>query len=474
MTDVAYTSAADLAASIKARRLSAVEATRATLARIERLQPVLNCFITVCADEALSAAAAIDARIARGEDPGPLAGVPLAVKDLVNTAGVRTTFGSFIHENNIPDKDSVSVARLKAAGAVLVGKTTTPEFGHMVWTQAPLFGRTRNAWDATRTSGGSSGGAAAACAAGIAPLHVATCAGGSTRIPAACNGVVGFKQSLGLIPHDMAPDAFANLSYITPTTRTVMDTALMLEAMAGPDWADPHSFGMSAAGCVDAARAPRSLKGLRVAWRPFLGNTVIDQEYLRIAASAARTFETLGATMHEMPDDMEPTEPMWLVLSTALWRARFSDQLPKWRERMSPTLLGQIDRGGDHTAEMLSRANLQRTQLYRKVQRWFDTVDIIVMPTLTRTAVGIDEGLFEPIEIEGRKVDTVRKAWFPYTHPFNLTGNPAVTLPAGLHSDGLPVAIQLVGRRGADALLIAAAAHFERARPWAQLRPALD
>ncbi|MBV1696151.1 MAG: amidase, partial [Hyphomicrobiales bacterium] len=149
MTDVAYTSAADLAASIKARRLSAVEATRATLARIERLQPVLNCFITVCADEALSAAAAIDARIARGEDPGPLAGVPLAVKDLVNTAGVRTTFGSFIHENNIPDKDSVSVARLKAAGAVLVGKTTTPEFGHMVWTQAPLFGRTRNAWDAT-------------------------------------------------------------------------------------------------------------------------------------------------------------------------------------------------------------------------------------------------------------------------------------------------------------------------------------
>lgn len=474
MTEVAFTSAADLSAAIKARRLSAVEATRATLSRIERLQPVLNCFITVCADEALASASAIDARIGRGEDPGPLAGVPLAVKDLVNTAGVRTTFGSFIHEHNVPKKDSVSIARLKAAGAVLVGKTTTPEFGHMVWTQAPLFGRTRNAWDATRTAGGSSGGAAAACAAGIAPLHVATCAGGSTRIPAACNGVVGFKQSLGLIPHDMAPDAFANLSYITPTTRTVLDTALMLEAMAGSDWADPHSFGMSAAGCVDAARAPGSLKGLRIAWRPFLGNTVIDRDYLRVAAAAAQTFEALGATMHEMPDDMEPTEPMWLVLSTALWRARFADLLPIWRDRMSPTLLGQIDRGGDHTAEMLSKANLQRTALYRKIQRWFETADIIVMPTLTRTAVGIEEGLFEPIEIEGRKIDTVRKAWFPYTHPFNLTGNPAVTLPAGLHSDGLPVAIQLVGRRGADALLVRAAALFEQARPWGHLRPPLD
>jgi aspartyl-tRNA(Asn)/glutamyl-tRNA(Gln) amidotransferase subunit A len=302
---------------------------------------------------------------------------------------------------------------------------------------------------------------------------VATCAGGSTRIPAACNGVVGFKQSLGLIPHDMAPDAFGNLSYITPTTRTVTDTALMLHVMSGPDWSDPHSFGASNAGILAAADTNGDLKGLRFAWRPFLGNTVIDKEYMAIASDAARTFEALGATMSEMADDMEPTEPMWLVLSTALWRARFADLLPKWRDRMSRTLVGQMERGGEHTAEMLAKANLQRTALYRKVQSWFDTVDVIVMPTLTRTAVPIQEGLFEPIEIEGRKVDTVRKAWFPYTHPFNLTGNPAVTLPAGFHSDGLPVAIQLVARRGADALLIKAAALFEKSRPWSERRPNL-
>ena len=188
---------------------------------------------------------------------------------------------------------------------------------------------------------------------------------------------------------------------------------------------------------------------------------------------AASAFADLGADMHEMADDMEPTEPMWLVLSTALWNARFSHLLPEWRDRMSPTLLRQMAGGSAHTAEMLARAYVKRTELYRKIQGWFDHADIIVMPTLTRTAVPLQEALFDPIEIEGRKIDTVRKAWFPYTHPFNLSGNPAVTLPAGFHSDGLPVAIQLVARRGADAVLCRAAALFERVRPWHQLRPSI-
>jgi aspartyl-tRNA(Asn)/glutamyl-tRNA(Gln) amidotransferase subunit A len=341
----------------------------------------------------------------------------------------------------------------------------------MVWTEAPLFGRTRNAWNAERTSGGSSGGAAVAVAAGLGPLAIATCAGGSTRIPAACNGVVGFKQSLGVIPHDLAPETFANMSYITPTTRTVLDTALMLEAMSGAHSSDVHSFGMQAKGCVEAARVPRDLKGARIAWRPYVGNTIIDREVLHATEAAARSFEDFGASIDDMADDMEPTEPMWLVISTALWNARFRDVLAHWRDRMSPTLVRQMEGGQAHTAEMLAKAQLQRTALYRQIQGWFDRFDIIAMPTLTRTAVGIEQKLFEPIEIEGRTVDTVRKAWFPYTHPFNLSGNPAVTLPAGMHSDGLPIAIQLVARRGADALLCRAAALFEQSRPWAQRRP---
>ncbi len=469
--DVAWLGAAEIAALIRDRKISALEVMQSTLARAEKAQAALNCFITICAEEALRDAKSADEAVARGEELGPLHGVPLHVKDLVNTKGVRTTFASHIYADNFPAADAVSVARLKSAGAILMGKTTTPEFGHMPFTEAPLFGRTSNPYDASRTCGGSSGGAAAAIASGVGPLAIATDAGGSTRIPAACCGVVGFKQSLGLVPQDMSPDTFGNMSYITPTTRTVMDTALMLEAMGGADPSDIHSFGASTAGLVEAARGEGDLKGLRIAWRPYVGNTVVDSEVLERCEQVADALGDLGAIVEPMGDDMEPTEPMWLVVSTALWNARFADRLPEWRDKMSPTLVRQMSGGGQHTAEMLARANLQRTAIYRKVQSWFDRYDIILMPTLARTALPIQERLFDPIEIEDKVVDSIRKAWYPYTHPFNLTGNPAVTLPAGLHSDGLPMAIQFVGRRGADALLLRAAAIFERAHPWDEYRP---
>ena len=469
--DVAWLGAAEITALIRDRKISALEVMQSTLARAEKAQAALNCFITICAEKALRDAKAADEAVARGDELGPLHGVPLHVKDLVNTKGVRTTFASHIYADNVPSADAVSVARLKAAGAILMGKTTTPEFGHMPFTEAPLFGRTCNPYDASRTCGGSSGGAAAAIASGVGPLAIATDAGGSTRIPAACCGVVGFKQSLGLVPHDMSPDTFGNMSYITPTTRTVMDTALMLEAMGGADPSDIHSFGASTERLVEAARGEGDLKGLRIAWRPYVGNSVVDSEVLERCEQVADALGDLGAIVEPMGDDMEPTEPMWLVVSTALWNARFADRLPEWREKISPTLVRQMSGGGQHTAEMLARANLQRTAIYRKVQGWFDRYDIILMPTLARTALPIQERLFDPIEIEGKVVDSIRKAWYPYTHPFNLTGNPAVTLPAGLHSDGLPMAVQLVGRRGADALLLRAAAIFERAHPWDEYRP---
>ena len=472
-SDLAYASAATLAALIREKRVSAQEVVEDMLGRAEAVQQALNCFITICRDEALGDAEAADAAIARGDEVGPLHGVPLHVKDLINTAGVRTTFASHLHADNVPEADAVCIARLKRAGAILIGKTTTPEFGHMPYTEAPLFGRTCNAWAADRTSGGSSGGAAAACAAGVGPLAIATDAGGSTRIPAACNGVVGFKQSLGVVPHDMATDAFSNMSYITPTTRNVEDTGLMLDAMAGAHPSDPHSYGMPESGFAAAARPEGDLTGLRLAWRPFLGNSVIDSEVLSLCEDAARALGDLGARVEEMEDDLAPTEPFWLVLSTALWNARFAELLPEWGDRMSKTLIGQMQGGEGHTAEMLARAHLERTRVYRQIQGWFEDIDIIVTPTLSRTALPIEERFFEPIEIEGKPVDTVRKAWYPYTHPFNISGNPAVTLPAGFHSDGLPVGVQLVGRRGEDARLLRVAALFEQARPWADRRPAI-
>ena len=206
----------------------------------------------------MAAARAAEAAVMRGASLGPLHGVPVAVKDLIPTADIRTTWGSLIFKDHVPDHDAVAVARLKQAGAIVVGKTTTPEFGQQCLTQAPLFGRTRNAWRADRSSGGSSGGSAVAVAAGLVPIAVATDGGGSTRIPAACNGVVGFKQGLGVVPQEYAQDGFGNISYITPMTRTVLDTALMLDAMAGTDLRDPLTTGRPKADFVAAARRGRS------------------------------------------------------------------------------------------------------------------------------------------------------------------------------------------------------------------------
>jgi aspartyl-tRNA(Asn)/glutamyl-tRNA(Gln) amidotransferase subunit A len=472
--DLAYTSAAALAAMIREKRISARELMRATLARAETAQGTLNCFITICAERALEDAAAADQAIAAGARTGSLHGVPLHVKDLINTAGVRTTFASLMHEHNVPERDSVCVARLKQAGAVLMGKTTTPEFGHMPYTEAPLFGRTRNAWAASRTSGGSSGGTAVALAAGVCAIGVGTDAGGSTRIPAAANGVVGFKQSSGVVPHDMTLEVFANISSINPVARTVMDTALMLEAMAGQHACDPYSYGAPSAGLIAAARPEGSLAGTRIAWRPLMANTAIDREVLDLCERAAMALGGLGAAVEPMNDDLEPVEPIWFAYSSALWNARLRDALPQWRDRLSPTLLRQMDLGKDINGEAVGRALVKRTQLYRQVQGWFERFDVILTPTLTRTALPIKERLFEPVEIEGRKTDTVRKAWYPYTHPFNLTGHPAVTLPCGFHGDGLPVAIQLIGRRGEDARLLRVAALYEQAQPWAGRRPQIE
>ena len=469
--DLAFTSAAELAALIAQRVVSPVEIVDIVLDRIEKTQPTLNAFMTVCADDARAAAKAAEAAVMRGDTLGPLHGVPFAVKDLVNTAGLRTTFGSWALADNVPSADSPSVARLKAAGAVLVGKTTTPEFGHKCFTEAPLFGRTANPWDLARTCGGSSGGAAAAVAAGLGPIGIGTDGGGSSRIPAACCGVVGFKQTLGLVPHDLTPDGFGNQSHITPMTRTVMDAALMLQAMAGPHRCDPHSLGLAVPDFVAAARPDGDLKGVRIAWRPLLGNTILSREVRDACEQALAVFAELGAIVEPVDDNFTGTEPIWLILTQSFWNARFRRYVAQFGNRMSETLLRQMDNGAGHTAVELQEAMFERTRVFREIQDWFERYDIVATPTLSRTALAIDHDFFAPIKIDGQVADTVRKAWYPYTLPFNLSGNPAVTLPCGFDADRLPIGLQLIGPHLGDARLLRAAALFEQARPWAAERP---
>ena len=469
--DLDYTSAAELSGMIRNRTVSPIEVMRATLDRIERSQPVLNAFITVAADAAMRSARAAEAAVMQRTVLGSLHGVPVAVKDLIPTADLRTTWGSLIFKDHVPDRDAVAVERLRRAGAIVVGKTTTPEFGQQCLTQAPLFGRTRNAWRSDRSSGGSSGGSAIAVAAGLVPIAVATDGGGSTRIPAACNGIVGFKQGLGVVPQEYAQDGFGNISYITPMTRTVLDKALMLDVMVGTDPRDPLTTGRPKADFVAAARGG-DLKGLRIAWRARLGNSAVATDVLTACEAALGAFAELGADVSELTAPFENPEVVWFVNNGAYRMAQFGHHLKRHRAIMCPTFVRQMDRVANYSAAELYDAIFQRTRLYRQVQAWFDTCDIVAMPTLSRSAVPIDQDFFGPIDIDNQSVENIRASWYPYTMPFNLTGNPAVSLPCGFDRDGMPLAIQLVARPGADAELLRVAAAFEGARPWAERTPA--
>jgi len=462
--ELCFWTAVRLREAIARREVSPVEVTRAVLDRAARLQPKLNCFITLCADEAMRDAKAAEQAVMRGEATGLLHGIPYACKDLVNTQGVKTTFGSLLFADNVPAEDAAAIARLRRQGAILIGKTTTSEFGSKCLTDAPLFGRTRNAWHPDRTSGGSSGGAAVAVAAGLAPIGIATDGGGSTRIPAACNGVVGLKQSIGLVPHSQAEDVIGNLTYVTPISRTVADTALMLQAMAGEDACDPWSAGAQAADYLQAVQSARDLRGKRILFADVPPGRPISADVASCFESALGLLRDLGAELAEMPPASDfDIEPLWRTINHTVWKARFGKMAEEQPDRMSPSLLQQLALANDYTAVDYQQANFARTRLFRHVQALLRDHDLIVVPTLARTAPPIDQNLFGKLEIDGRLFDEVRSNWFPWTMPFNLTGHPAITIPCGFGRDGLPIGLQLVGRLRQESDLLAAAAVFEAA-----------
>lgn len=459
--DLCFLSAAELRGRIVGKSVSPVEITRAALARAEALQGELNCFITLCGEKAMAQARVAERQIMAGEPLGLLHGIPVTVKDIVNTKGVRTTFGAVPFRGNVPDHDAVAVARLRAHGAVLIGKTTTPEFGSKCLTDSPLFGRTRNAWDATRSSGGSSGGAAVAVASGIAPLAIATDGGGSTRIPAACNGVVGLKQSNGVIPHSQVQDAFGNQTYVTPMTRTVADTALMMQAMAGEDASDPWSIGIAVPDFVDRAVPRGDLRGKKILF-------CLSPPSRPVAADVAGAFKAaldrlagLGAELEEFSGEDFDIEPTWRAINHTAWRTRFEKLAADHGDELSETFLKQLALATKVSGVDFQQAMFDRTALFRRVQSLLARADFLAMPTLTRTALPIDQDLFEGIEIDGKNFDNLRPHWFPWTMPFNMTGHPAISLPCGFGCDGLPIGLQLVGRFRGDAELLHASALFE-------------
>ncbi|MDE3176772.1 MAG: amidase [Pseudomonadota bacterium] len=455
MPEIADLQAVVLARAIREREISPVEATKAALDRIAA-RANLNAFITVVAEQALDAAREAERRVMAGEPLGPLHGVPFSVKDLTNTSGVRTTFGSAIFEHNMPAEDAVAVRRAKAAGAILLGKTTTPEFGHKQSTDAPIFGRTLNPIDANVTCGASSGGAAVAVAAGMGPLALGTDGGGSIRIPAACCGVVGFKATLGAVANLQPPDLFAANSYVGPLARDVADTALLFGVIAGPDAGDPY-------GQLTPPREPalQSLAGVRVAWLERCGNR-IDARVTAATLAAMRKIEAQGAIVEPIEIDFVALEPAFLVMLESAIASRVAPHLARFRDRLDPHLVETVEKGLAHGAVALQNAGAARSAAFRAVQRIFERHDFIISPTLSAPPLPLGPQLPDgPILIDGQPAGTLRGGWYPYTFPFNLTGHPAISIPCGATAEGLPMALQIVGKWHSDHRLLAVAALTE-------------
>ena len=469
--ELAFKTACELRGMIGAGEVSCVELTGLFIQRIEELNPVLNSYLALCPDEAMAAAHRAQELVQAGEEVGPLHGIPVSIKDLELTSGITTTLGSAMFRDRVPDMDSVVVERVKAAGAIILGKTNTPEFGLSGTTENKLGDACRNPWDPSRTPGGSSGGAAAALAAGLCTLATGSDGGGSIRIPASFSGLFGIKPSQGRVPRygGYGFPAANHFSQSGPMSRSVADTALLLQVLAGPDPRDPVSMRETVPDF--SADLASGVEGWRIAWSPDLGYAGVDPEVVRVTEMAARVFEEMGAVV-EAPNLVidDPFQAFWDVFSTASYTS-YGHLLEEHRDDFTYYGLRAFDHGSVVSGADLSRALLRVDQLRRQMEFLFDEYDLLLTPTMAVPAFPIEQ---RPSIIGGKEVDPFW-GYLPFTFPINMTGQTAASVPCGLSEDsasaGMPIGLHLVGPRGAEARVLQASAAFERARPWADKRP---
>ncbi len=467
--DLCFTPATELARLFRARKASPLEVMQAVLARIDSVNPAVNAYVTVAREQALQAARRATAALKKTGAPlPPLHGVPVSIKDLTPTKGIRTTWGSKIYEHHVPTEDALIVGRLKAAGAIVLGKTNTPEFGAGGNTFNAVFGATRNPWNPALTCGGSSGGAAVALATGMGPIAQGSDLGGSLRTPAAFCGVVGFRTTPGLIPKYPVELAWDSLAVTGPMARTVADTALMLSAVAGPDDRAPLSYDVDVREFTRAVKAP-SVKGWRVAWTPDLNGLIpVDDEVARVAEGATRIFRSLGAKVQTACPDFSELNDIVLGTRGLTMVAAHADKLPEWREQMQKGLVWNIEQGLTLTPRDIARAEKARTTLWQRVRVFMDTHELLILPTVAVAPFPVEQPY--PTEINGRPLDNYTQ-WFFLTYGITVTGLPVISVPCGFTKSGLPVGLQVVGRRRQEAMVLRAAAAFEAAAPWADTIP---
>ena len=469
--------AVTLAKHIRTKKLSPVEVIDAVLARMEKLEPILHAFCTPTPELARKTAKKIEKDIMAGKPVGPLAGVPVGIKDLVCTKGIKTVSGSWAYADFVPDEDDVVVERLKDAGAVILGKTNVPEFGYSGVGHNPVFPTTRNPWNTDLTPGGSSAGSGAAVASGMGPFAIGSDGGGSVRIPSAHSGLYGMKASMGRVPlypgvkDERYPgvSSWESLEHIGPMARTVADAALMLSIIAGPDDRDRHSLP-NEEGFDWMKSLNGDLKGLKVAYTlDWGGYAPVDKRVRKIVTDAVKVFERdLGCKVEEAnPGWSNPYEAFWGMVARETDLRGMRAMEKKLGDKMTPHVRDFLKT--EWTAEQFTDAMVQRKAVNNKMWRFMRKYDLLLTPTLA--VPPFEVGIQGPTAIDGKEVEPFE--WLHFTYPLNLTGQPAATAPAGWTDDGLPVGLQIIGRHLGDAMVLRASACFEAARPWKHRWPPL-
>ncbi|HEV7967106.1 MAG TPA: amidase [Candidatus Acidoferrales bacterium] len=465
-SSICFVSATEMARLIREKKLSAREALAAHLKQIERINPKVNALVTLVPEMAADAAAKADEMQARKENLGPLHGLPVAHKDLLETRGIRTTFGSPLFKDYIPAEDDIVVERMRRAGAITIGKTNTPEFGAGSQTFNKVFGATRNPYDLTKTCGGSSGGAAVSLACGLAPVVSGSDTGGSLRNPAAFCNVVGFRASVGRVPNPKAAFAWSTLSTSGCLGRSVADLAYVLSTIAGPDSRAPLSINEP--GELFARPLDRSFRGVRVAWFKDLGGVPFDPRVRAVVDGHRKTFESLGCIVEQAEPDFAPAEIAFRVLRALSSANAYGTPLHEHPDAFKDTLRGEIEEGLRLTGMDVARADVAQGQLWRGFQAFLEKYEYFVLPTTQLPAFDVDTPY--PTEIAGVQfnnyIDWMKSCWY-----ISATGNPAASVPGGFTPEGLPLGVQIVGRNKEDFSVLQMAHAFEQATGFGKKRP---
>jgi len=465
--DLCFMDAIDLASHIRRKELSAREVMTAHLEQIARVNPKVNAIVTQIADEAaLALADAADQALARGEEVGPLHGLPIAHKDLVPTRGIRTTFGSPLHRDFVPDFDALIVERLKQGGALTIGKTNTPEFGAGSQTFNPVFGATLNPYDTTKTCGGSSGGAAVALACGMIPIADGSDLGGSLRNPGNFNNIVGFRVSPGRVPNWPSGLPWWPLSVNGPMARTVRDVALLLSAMAGPHRRSPISIEQP--GSMFAAPLDRDFGDVRVAWSPDLGGLPVDPRVTQVLERQRHVFTDLGCALDEATPDFTDADEIFQTLRAWSFAISQEANLRLHRDQLKDTVIWNAEEGMKLSGLDVGHAEVKRGLLYDRITDFFDEYEFLLCPVNQVPPFDVTQPY--PTEINGVPMENYI-AWMRSCYYITITGLPAISVPCGFTPEGLPVGIQIIGRHHDDFGVLQMAYAFEQATQVGRRRP---